>query len=167
MADNSNLKILVMERLQQLKEIAEEHFGREFEIPTVTYRTTGGCAGKYIRKRSGRRIDFNFEILKRNQSDFIENTVAHEYAHYVQRELYPQSKPHGHEWKSIMRAFGVRPVRCHNYDYTPARRRSCKVYRWRGKYYSVAAITPSGKRNAIYVPDRVVLRMRGNIFVDE
>lgn len=68
-------------------------------------------------------INFNLQLAKDNQMDFLSNTVPHEVAHWVQRFKYGYFSPvgkkitdHGKEWKHLMLSIGLQPVRCHSYD---------------------------------------------------
>ena len=59
---------------------------------------------------------FNYEIA-RNPNNFYSfaETVAHEYAHAVDKETY-RNFDHGKTWQSVFRFFGYNPSRCHDYD---------------------------------------------------
>jgi len=79
-------------------------------------------------------LHFNPTLLAQNPTDYINITVTHEMAHYVQKIVYPQSlerrivcrgsrlvrsrrKVHGQEWKFIMRLFGIsNPTLYHEYN---------------------------------------------------
>ena len=89
-------------------------YGRVFELPSINWNLQGRCAGKAY--PSENRINLNSTLLINNTDDFIEQTVPHEIAHLINRTLNgPQVRPHGPEWKAIMRALGLPPLRCHNY----------------------------------------------------
>jgi len=93
-----------------------------FALPTIEFDLLGRCAGRaYCREN---RIRLNPVLLLENQTDFIERTVPHEVAHLLTCTLYlgpARIKPHGPEWKSVMLALGLKPVRCHSYDTANAR----------------------------------------------
>jgi SprT protein len=77
-------------------------------------------------------IRYNPTLLQLHPQQFIENTVAHEVAHvvaYVRNG--PGIRPHGPEWKSVMRRFGVEPSRCHGYDVSRLRTRSLQRFTYR------------------------------------
>jgi SprT protein len=93
-------------------------FGCEFaEIP-VLFELRGRAAGMY-RVRGGQRvIRYNPYIFARYFNDNLENTVPHEVAHYVTDVLYGlrRVRPHGPEWRAVMRAFGAVPTATCRYD---------------------------------------------------
>ena len=59
------------------------------------------------------KINLNYRLLIKNR-DEIRKTFLHELAHIIQDILYPGSKPHGKEWKSVMIAIGEPPEIYHN-----------------------------------------------------
>ena len=98
--------------------IAEKHFDRILTpVPTIQYNLTGKCAGM------ANSFTYPFPIIQLNPHFFEENkeemlhqTVPHEVAHLITDKVYGDKKPHGPEWKSVMRLFGLEPKRCHAYD---------------------------------------------------
>lgn len=100
---------------------AEAIWQRQFELPLLQFDLRGTCAGRaYYRDY---QIRLNPVLLFENQTDFIEQTVPHEVAHLLTFTLHTgqtRLMPHGHEWKSVMSALGLKPIRCHNYDVTNA-----------------------------------------------
>jgi predicted SprT family Zn-dependent metalloprotease len=64
-----------------------------------------------------RVITLNSILFLENVDAFIERTVAHEVAHLMTRELFPNAKQHhGPEFRSIMKTYGVDPSTYHKYD---------------------------------------------------
>ena len=53
------------------------------------------------------------QLIEHNVEEYIKQTVAHEIAHLFQRKMYPRSKPHGLEFKTIARRLGNSGARCH------------------------------------------------------
>lgn len=100
---------------------AEQIFGREFKSIPIKFDLKGKCGGQFCYRRGPRGggkkwFRFNIYLAHNNQEDYLNQTVPHEVAHYIQWELYGHDvDPHGREWKSIMIRFGVKPKRCHNY----------------------------------------------------
>lgn len=46
----------------------------------------------------------------------IEDTLAHEYAHLLAYERHGAGiRPHGPEWRAVLRSMGYDPKRCHDY----------------------------------------------------
>jgi SprT protein len=60
---------------------------------------------------SRRQIRFNPWLFAKYPEDSYDNTIPHEVAHYISDCLYSLNniKPHGSEWKMIMRDFGAVP----------------------------------------------------------
>ena len=105
----------VENRITELVKMASEKFNRfnkEFKRPLIFFDVKGARGGFY---RNG-EIHLNPVLLVENGDEYIHQTVGHEFAHYVQRQIFPYSKPHGVEWKFCMRELGLEPVRCHSYD---------------------------------------------------
>jgi SprT protein len=107
---------------------AEGIFGRSFNRPLIQYDLRGQVAGKAI---GGRIIKVNTQLLRENKEDYLSQTLPHEVAHIIQRQIYGQErdykgrlivKSHGPEWKNIMRVLGLEVKRCHSYKTTPARK---------------------------------------------
>lgn len=106
-------------RIDDCLEFAKHKYGLSLPRPQVTYNLSGRCAGRayyWLWK-----IEINTEILKNNEEDYLRNTVPHEFAHLLTDQLYGENvKPHGREWKNVMRAMsiiGVNDVYArHNYD---------------------------------------------------
>lgn len=117
----------VFHRLEELVKLSEKQFGRSFPFPSVVKFDVRGTKGGF--HRSG-ELHFNPILYLENQQHYLIQTVGHEFAHYVQRIMFPTSKPHGWEWKLVMRALGLTPDRCHSYDTSNARvcRRVHKKY---------------------------------------
>jgi len=119
-------------------------FGRKFaEIP-VMFELRGQAAGMY-RVRGGRRvIRYNPYIFARYFSDNLANTVPHEVAHYVTDVLYGlrRVRPHGPEWRAVMRAFGAEPsATCHyDLDGIPVRRQQRFSYRCACATHSISSV---------------------------
>lgn len=119
-------------------------FDREFaEIP-VTFELTGRAAGMYRVQRGRRVIRYNPHIFAKYFDDNLANTVPHEVAHYVTDMLYGlrNVRPHGPEWRAVMRALGVRPeVTCrYDLDGIPLRRQQRFSYRCACSTHSLSAV---------------------------
>jgi SprT protein len=98
-------------------DIFQKHFNRSFIRPTVEYDLQGHTAGI----ANSKRIRLNIEVLYDHREDMLTQTIPHEVAHVVQRQLYPKSKSHGLEWRSLMHILGIPANRTHSYETTPAR----------------------------------------------
>lgn len=130
---DSEFQQAVVNKLKSLREIASARFQRDIPFPVIYFDCVGTRGGYH---KSG-TLHFNMVLLRENYEKYIESTVPHEMAHFVQWLVYPYSlerkygknrKVHGVEWKSIMNLFGVKPERTHNYDVTNARQRTRKKF---------------------------------------
>lgn len=110
------LKSLVYTEILKNIQIAQEHYGRDFIFPTVSFKLRGKVAGScwYVR----REIRINIPMFNDNEEDYILNTIPHEMAHLIAHDLYgKQSWGHGYYWQDVMiRCFQLDPTRCHDYD---------------------------------------------------
>lgn len=110
----------VNKRIDECLEFARRRFNMDLPRPTIQYNLNGRCAGRayYFQWK----IELNPAILQENEEDYIRNTVPHEFAHLLTDQMYTfkDIKPHGPEWKKVMREMGVIGVTDtyarHNYD---------------------------------------------------
>jgi len=132
---NDQIRQQVADKLESLLAIANQRFGRNLLMPVVYY----DCHTRMGGYHQNGTLHFNPTLLNQNLAHYMDNTVVHEMAHYVQLMVYPESltrqyvgfrwrnggtknvysrrKVHGREWQFIMRLFGIRdPERCHHYD---------------------------------------------------
>ncbi len=118
----------VIERVRYYIELASSLYGQQFTEISVIFNLRGKAAGMYRCYRSAkqpgvallkaannnstrREIRFNPWLFAKYPEDSYDNTVPHEVAHYLSDCLYGLNriKPHGPEWKSIMRDLGAEP----------------------------------------------------------
>lgn len=121
---SKELQQRVNERLAEVRTKCEKAFGRTFKpAQHVDYKLRGRVAGMCYYTEG--RLSFNADLMIRNEEDFINQTVAHELAHYIHYQMHPEDlivdrgqkrDAHGYNWKRVMVAMGVDPKRCHNYD---------------------------------------------------
>ncbi len=112
------LKGRAHERTHRLLQLARTHFGIDIPAPDIRFDLRGTTAGQ-VRVRVGRLclVRYNLDLLQRHPEDFLTATVPHEAAHLVTLRLFGTGvKPHGREWRAVMRLFGAEPRRCHDYD---------------------------------------------------
>lgn len=74
----------------------------------VRFDLTGRAWGVYMRHKNQRWFRFNPEICALAWEESLKETIPHEVAHYVvdSLNLKPTPKPHGKEWRTVMRSFG-------------------------------------------------------------
>lgn len=105
---------------------------RRLPVPAVRFDLRGRAAGQAVFARRSRAcvIRLNAALLESHPTEMIDETVPHEVAHVVIYRLYGRKvRPHGEEWKTLMRAFGVDPAPCHTLPAEPVRR--LKRFRYR------------------------------------
>jgi SprT protein len=68
-----------------------------------------------------KKIAFNVTLMSENLDEFLRQTVPHEVAHLCVKLNYEDARPHGKEWRDVMRSFGVEPKRLHTYDVSNVR----------------------------------------------
>lgn len=130
---SKELHARVIEKLEKVIEIAEDHFEQKFMFPNkVEYKKRGATAG--TAQPAIWALDFNLAIFEQNVEDFLARTVPHEMAHLIDSQINPEGhepqlkgyrrngRPiykrdiHGRSWKNVMRVIGADTSRCHSYD---------------------------------------------------
>ena len=123
-------------------DMAANIYGASFKKIPVYFNLGGLKAGMYKRDRLGRSIYYNPHFFLQFMDDNLRSTVPHEVAHYISDMLYGLNriKPHGSEWKEIMRALGAKPERTCNYDLSdiPHRREKRHTYRCQCSEYELS-----------------------------
>ena len=114
------LEHLVLDKLSALRKKVWELFGVSVN-PEVSFDLRGQAAGQANYPKN--KIRFNRDLLEKYTDEFVSQTVPHEFAHLVAYSKFGRRiRPHGVEWKSVMVALGVKPVRTHSFEVIPARR---------------------------------------------
>jgi len=115
------LRHRVFDKVAACLDKLEEKFGTELDFPKIEFDIKGQVAGyAYYRQN---KIRLNPKAFELEPEDMMEDTVPHELAHLYARKHFGRGiKPHGREWKTIMRALGVEPKRCHSYALPKARK---------------------------------------------
>lgn len=102
-------------------------YGIKLPDANIDFSLRGRCAGQAKVDIIGETsLRINQQLLAENREDFLTNTIPHEVAHLVVNwqsgKNRQRPRPHGPEWRSVMRnCFGLEPRRCHNYQTSPAR----------------------------------------------
>ncbi|MGV6859048.1 MAG: SprT family zinc-dependent metalloprotease [bacterium] len=100
----------------------------------ISFDVTGHTWGYYVRRHQHRKIRFNPTMFSQHMDEGLSDTVPHEVAHYVVDTIsqgFKRPKPHGSEWRSVMRLFGItNPRATHKTDVTgiPSRRQRTHRY---------------------------------------
>jgi SprT protein len=114
-------------------ERASDLYRQRFPTIRVSFDLCGTSAGMYRARRGDRCIRYNPWIFARYFDDSLTVTVPHEVAHYVTDCLHGLSRvrPHGPEWRAVMRELGADPRVTGRYDLSglPLRRQRRFDYR--------------------------------------
>lgn len=82
--------------------LAEDYFKTAFTLPTIALNQRGKIAGSaHLQKNL---IKLNKQLFIENIEEFKRQVIPHEVAHLVCFQKFGKVKPHGSEWKSVMRA---------------------------------------------------------------
>lgn len=117
----------VEQAVRAAEQRARELYRLDLPPATIDFSLRGRCAGQARLGREARpRLRINLQLLAENLEDFLVVTIPHEVAHLVvlwqARQRRSRPRPHGPEWQAVMRdCFALEPVRCHDYQTTPAR----------------------------------------------
>ena len=110
------IKERVFERVIELVDRSFTTQGIIIPVPKIHYRLRStDIAG--IANLNCWEVGFNPTMLKRYEDEYIEQTVAHEIAHFVAVTGAKTMNifPHGREWQHTMRCFDLPPKINHNY----------------------------------------------------
>lgn len=113
---------------------ASDLYDKEFPLIPIRHDIKGKTAGQFCTRNGGmlKYLRFNPVLAKENKDTF-DSTVVHEVAHYVTRELSKGRyvKPHGPEWKSVMKQLGIRqPKTCHSMNTDNVATRKGKTFNY-------------------------------------
>ena len=115
----SNPKILELSRacrncVVKINQIFER-VGPPMRMPSVLTDLTGTKAG--VASITHHSVNFNKILFFENTPDFLLNVVPHELAHLATVHFFGKhTRPHGPEWKQVMRKLGCVPSVTHQYD---------------------------------------------------
>jgi SprT protein len=119
------------ELLQHAAALCASHRAR-LPDPVIRFDLHGQAAGQMQWRRGARPVlRYNLDIAQHHHEDFLAQTVAHEVAHLITAACHGQTRPHGSEWRAVMRHLGIaNPQRCHQYavDETAVRRQRRWAY---------------------------------------
>lgn len=112
----------ILDKVEESFKKAEAYYNRTFTRPkNIIFKRNGTVGGhsNYLKSE----LMFQLDFAEAYPEDFLGDTVPHEVAHYVDREMYGYTHRngrrivHGRTWKFIMRnVYKLDPERCHNYD---------------------------------------------------
>lgn len=94
-------------------------------MPAVSFFSKSSVAGKAWYR--DHRVEFN-EILALENTETFDTTIAHELAHLITDQLYPQAKQHhGPEFRHVMNTLGYDARTYHTYDVSSVATRRVKT----------------------------------------
>lgn len=137
---------LVLDRTAEMIHRADAAFGLALPVPAVSFDLRGRAAGMFRVRQGAPEIRYNPWIFSRWFDENLAETVPHEVAHYVVFVRHRRRvRPHGAEWRAVMREFGVPPKVTCNYrpeDLAdlPGRRLKYFEYRCQCTVHSVSSI---------------------------
>ncbi len=99
---------------------AAEIWQLDFAMPPVTFDLRGRAAGMYRVCGDQRVIRYNPWLFAKYPEDNLGITVPHEVAHYIADCLCRprRIRPHGAEWRAVMKIFGIDPRHGITHDMT-------------------------------------------------
>lgn len=102
--------------LNRAKEFIINKYGFELDVDIEISERFKRKAGEYNPVKG--KIKISKHLLE-NHSEKVIETLKHEIAHAEVISNYGDSKPHGKEWKSVMKHLGIEnPQACHNLKLT-------------------------------------------------
>lgn len=106
---NHEQQTLVVCETARYIRLASELLQRTFAEVPVLFNLKGQAAGMYRVDRQGRCIRYNPYIFARYFEENFATTIPHEVAHYITDQVYSlhHVRPHGTEWRELMRMFGA------------------------------------------------------------
>lgn len=106
---DSTQQLEVIERTLYYISCGERILERSFDQIPVVFDLKGRASGMYRVRGHQRVIRYNPWIFARYYDDCLAATVPHEVAHYLCDAVFGLGniRPHGREWKALMKAFGA------------------------------------------------------------
>jgi len=106
---DSRQQLEVIERTLYYIRCGERIFERNFDPVPVVFDLKGRASGMYRVQGRQRVIRYNPWIFASHYDDCLASTVPHEVAHYLSDVVFGLRtiRPHGREWKALMKAFGA------------------------------------------------------------
>ncbi len=115
---NPQQEQLVRQRTADLIQQAAGFFQYAFADIDILFDLKGRNLGMYVKHQQQFYIRYNAYVFARHFDDCLQQTTAHEVAHYVCDQLYGLAsiRPHGKEWQAVMQMFGVPAKTTSNLD---------------------------------------------------
>lgn len=115
--DKHTLYQLASERVEACYLRAEQCLNRSFIRPDITLDQRGKIAG--CARLQENRLKLSPLLFAENKQEFLDVVIPHEICHLLVFTLYGRVKPHGVEWKALMRnLYGLPGKATHKMDVT-------------------------------------------------
>lgn len=135
----NNLKRKFSLKMDELSKTSLSVFGINISGLKLSYKLKGQRAG--IIFPANKEIRLNAELCLKFPDKMTNEVLTHEVAHYIAFLIYPDSKPHGKEWKYIAKTFGmVNPAATHNMPTTKAKNLKRFTYKCGCSTYTLSSI---------------------------
>ncbi|MGJ8680725.1 SprT family zinc-dependent metalloprotease [Paraglaciecola sp.] len=92
---------MVINRVLECFQEASVQLNRSFKHPIVSFKQRGKIAGSA--RLQVNELRFNPILLSDNLQTFLDEVVPHEVCHLIAFNLFGKVRPHGKEWKSLMK----------------------------------------------------------------
>jgi len=100
----------IVQRVTEFYEIAARRFGCSAHAVPVSFRLRGRAAGQWRLRQGQESLHFNERLFAADPGQHMPDTVAHEVAHSVVYRCHGRGKrPHGPEWRAVMKYLGFEP----------------------------------------------------------
>lgn len=101
----NDISDILQKKLIELNKISVRLFGVCILDLKIATDLTGTRAG--VINTSSKVIRLNRELIKKYPEFIVGEVLPHEVAHFISKKLYPNSKPHGVEWKTVASILGL------------------------------------------------------------
>lgn len=123
---------LAVDRTCELLRQVSDGLDIRMPVAEIRFDLRGRTAGQ-VRFCRGQPwvIRYNPVLLRENTDDFLTQTVPHEVAHLIAFACHgPRIRPHGPEWRAVMKYLGAEPQRCHRFDVTGVASRRLREFEY-------------------------------------
>lgn len=147
--DKNTVKIAIKVKAEMYYKDAISHYKlanpRDLNISFDLRGAKAGTATPLYNK-----VTYNLDMAVENFDEFMSMTVGHEVAHLIAHKLVRNCKPHGYEWKMVMKYFNCDDSRCHSMTYKNAATRRRYMYTCKcGHIYKVGVKIHNNIQNNI------------------
>jgi len=126
-------RLEVKEATEEFICLAEQFYQCRFGRIPVLFDLRGRAAGMFKVVGKERCIRYNPWIFAKYYEENLADTVPHEVAHYIMHEVYGMRRvrPHGEQWRTLMRCFGASEEVTFNLDLAGIPQRSQRTHPYR------------------------------------